>query len=364
MTDDEQDHRQANSHRQRRTRFSRRDLMKQVSATAATAALMSAAKAAFPGRRLRARPRLGPEVTKAILGYIALMDAFRARHRQGERPLRQARHARRGGRQAGLVGGATREQTSYWARKITASTAARISSRPMALSDLDGQGDPEQCADAPMYILARLNLDAQAISVSNDYKDLKVTTDASPLKAAFERKKAEGKEVKNRHGQFPGGTARLVGFATGWRRAASIRTRTFPPSWSRRRRWVANMKVGNMDAFLASAKPWNEQLVNQGIGFTACTTGEIWSKHPGEGARPARLSGVDKNPKAAKGAADGRHGRPSNGAKKADNKQEMFRRSSAKRQWFNVPVPDHHRPGQGRHQTTATAGSRRAPSST
>ena len=37
----------------------------------------------------------------------------------------------------------------------------------------------------PMYILARLNLDAQAISVANEYKDLKVTADTSPLKAAF-----------------------------------------------------------------------------------------------------------------------------------------------------------------------------------
>ena len=41
----------------------------------------------------------------------------------------------------------------------------------------------------PMYILARLNLDAQAISVSNEYKDLKVTANASALKEhAFDRK--------------------------------------------------------------------------------------------------------------------------------------------------------------------------------
>ncbi len=38
---------------------------------------------------------------------------------------------------------------------------------------------------------------------------------------------------------------------------------------------VANMKVGNMDAFCVG-EPWNEQLVNQGIGFTAATTGELW----------------------------------------------------------------------------------------
>src|SRR5690606_36740610 len=56
----------------------------------------------------------------------------------------------------------------------------------------------------PMYILARLNLDAQAISVSNDYKDLMVTADASALNEAFPKKKAEGKEVKVAM-TFPGG---------------------------------------------------------------------------------------------------------------------------------------------------------------
>src|SRR5262245_33525396 len=55
---------------------------------------------------------------------------------------------------------------------------------------------------------------------------------------------------------------------------------------------VANMKVGNMDAFCVG-EPWNEQLVNQGIGFTACTTGEIWGKHP-EKALGIRAEWADK----------------------------------------------------------------------
>jgi len=37
---------------------------------------------------------------------------------------------------------------------------------------------------------------------------------------------------------------------------------------------VANMKVGNMDAFCVG-EPWNEQLVHQNIGYTALTTA-IW----------------------------------------------------------------------------------------
>ncbi len=34
-----------------------------------------------------------------------------------------------------------------------------------------------------------------------------------------------------------------------------------------------------MDCFCVG-EPWNEQLVNQNIGYTAATTGEIWNRHP------------------------------------------------------------------------------------
>ena len=51
----------------------RRDFLKSASATAATAALMSSVKAAFPGGVFA--QAAGPEVTKAVLGYIALIDA-------------------------------------------------------------------------------------------------------------------------------------------------------------------------------------------------------------------------------------------------------------------------------------------------
>ena len=57
----------------------------------------------------------------------------------------------------------------------------------------------------PMYILCRLNLDCQAISVAKEYKGMGVTTNASPLKEAFAKKKAAGKEVKVAM-TFPGGT--------------------------------------------------------------------------------------------------------------------------------------------------------------
>ena len=86
----------------------------------------------------------------------------------------------------------------------------------------------------PMYLLARLNLDAQAISVAQEYKDLKVTTDASRSRP-LSRRRAAGKEVKVAM-TFP--AARTIsGSAIGSPPAASTPTRTSPPSWCRRPKW-------------------------------------------------------------------------------------------------------------------------------
>jgi len=42
---------------------------------------------------------------------------------------------------------------------------------------------------------------------------------------------------------------------------------------------VANMKVGNMDGFCVG-EPWGGVAVDQGIGFTALTTQQLWKNHP------------------------------------------------------------------------------------
>ena len=105
-----------------------------------------------------------------------------------------------------------------------------------------------------MYILARLNLDAQCISVAKEYADLKVGVDAAPLKAAFEKKKAAGKSAKVAM-TFPGGTHDL--WIRYWLAAGGIdpdkdvETIVVPPP-----QMVANMKVGTMDAFCVG-EPWN-----------------------------------------------------------------------------------------------------------
>ena len=319
--------------------MSRRELMKSASATAATAALMSAVKAAFPAGAF-AQAAAGPEVTKAILGYIALIDAsplviakekgFFAKH--GMPDVDVAKQASWGATRDNLVLGS--ENNGIDGAHILTPMPYLISTGKVTQNNVP----------TPMYLLARLNLDAQAISVSNEYKDLKVTTDASPLKAAFEKKKAEGKEVKVAM-TFPGGTHDL--WIRYWLAAGGIdpdrdiSTIVVPPP-----QMVANMKVGNMDAFCVG-EPWNEQLVNQNIGFTACTTGEIWFKHPGEGARHARRVGGQAS-EGRQGAADGRHGSPA--VVRKNGKQAGAGRDRRQAPVVQRARAGHHRPAEGGHQ--------------
>ena len=306
--------------------LNRRSFLK---AGAGTAALLGAVNAQFPFG-VHIAEAAGPEVTKAILGYIALMDAS---------PLAIAKEkgifAKHGmpdvevAKQASW--GATRDNMVLGSERNGIDGAHILTPMPYLIS---AGKVTQNNVPTPMYILARLNLDAQAISVSNEYKDLKVTADPSALKAAIAAKKASGKEVKVAM-TFPGGTHDL--WLRYWIAAGGVdpdkdvSTIVVPPP-----QMVANMKVGNMDAFCVG-EPWNEQLVNQGIGFTACTTGELWFKHP-EKALGMRAAWVDKNPNAAKALLMAVL-EAQQWCDKPENKEEMSA-IVGKRQWFNVPVAD------------------------
>ena len=177
----------------------------------------------------------------------------------------------------------------------------------------------------PMYILARLNLDAQCISVANEYADLKVGLDTTPFKAALEKKKASGKSIKAAM-TFPGGTHDL--WIRYWLAAGGIdpdkdiETMSVPPP-----QMVANMKVGTMDCFCVG-EPWNRQLIHQKIGYTAITTGELWNKHP-EKSFGMRAAWVDKISEGRQGAADGGAWKPSSGPTRPENKRRTRRPSWA-----------------------------------
>lgn len=304
--------------------LSRRSMLK----TTATAALITAIRSAFPSGAFAAAAT--PEVTGAKLGYIALTDAaplvvaaekgLFAKY--GMPDVEVAKQASWGATRDNLVLGGTSNGID----------GAHILT-PMPYFMHTGKVTQNN-VPVPMAILARLNLDSQGISVAKEYADTGVELDASKLKAAFEKKKAEGKEIKAAM-TFPGGTHDL--WIRYWLAAGGIdpdkdvSTIVVPPP-----QMVANMKVGNMDVFCVG-EPWNEQLVNQGIGFTACTTGELWKGHP-EKALGMRADWVEKNPNAAKAILMAVM-EAQQWCDSMDNRQEMSA-ILGKRQWFNVPPKD------------------------
>src|SRR6266581_1905755 len=267
--------------------LSRRQILK---ATAGTAALLAAARLNFPAGAFA--QGAGPEVKAAKLGFIALSDAgplFVAKDKglfakHGMPDVDVQKQASWGTTRDNLVLGS--EGNGIDGAHILTPMPYLISSGKVTQNN----------QPTPMYILARLNLDAQCISVAKEYADLKIGVDTAPFKLALDKKKAAGKSIKAAM-TFPGGTHDL--WIRYWLAAGGIdpdkdiATIVVPPP-----QMVANMKVGNMDAFCVG-EPWNEQLVNQDIGFTACTTGEIWFKHP-EKALGVRAEWVDKYPNAAR----------------------------------------------------------------
>ena len=303
---------------------SRRHLLKLTSA----AATFAATRALFPAGTFA--QGAGPEVKGTKLGYIALTDAaplviakekgFFARHGLPDMDI---------AKQASW--GATRDSMALGTKSNGIDGGHILRSK----THLYATGKVMQNSQAlPMYTLLNLNEDCQGISVANEYKDLKIGVDCSALKDAFAKKRAAGKDVKVAM-TFPGGTHDL--WIRYWLAAGGIdpdkdvQTIVVPPP-----QMVANMKVGNMDAFCVG-EPWNEQLVNQDIGFTAATTGELWFKHP-EKVLGMRADWVDANPRATVAILMAVI-EAQQWCDKPENKAEMAE-IIGRRQWFNVPVAD------------------------
>ena len=230
------------------------------------------------------------ETTKAKLGFIALTDAA---------PLFVAQEKGFFAKY-GMTGVEVLKQSSWGTTRdnLVLGSAANgidgahiLSPMPYLITTgaMTANSQP-----VPMSILARLNLNGQCISVGKEYAHLKVDVTAKGFKEAVAAKKASGKAV-NAAMTFPGGTHDL--WMRYWLSAAGIdpnkdiSTIVVPPA-----QMVANMKVGNMDTFCV-CEPWNEQLINQKIGYTALTTGELWHNHP-EKAFAMRSDWIEKNPNA------------------------------------------------------------------
>ena len=285
-------------------------------------ALAATAAALLP--RVTRAQAVGPEVKGVKLGYIALTDAaplivaqergYFAKHGMPEVDV--AKQASWGGTRDNLVLGGDRGGIDG-AHLLT----------PMAYLIHSGRVVQNGVA-VPMAILLRLNVNGQAISVASSLKG--ATVDSRPLKSQFAAK-TDSKVAMT----FRGGTHDL--WLRYWLAAGGIdperevQTIVVPPP-----QMVANIKVGTMDAFCVG-EPWNDQLVHQKLGYTACITGEIWRDHP-EKSLVMRADWVAKNPRAAQ-ALTAAVIEAQIWADDLANKAELAT-LLGKRAWFNVPPAD------------------------
>jgi nitrate/nitrite transport system substrate-binding protein len=305
--------------------ITRRSLLKSAAGTAAIAA---AARALMPGGAWAATAT--PEVTGAKLGYIALTDSAPLIIAQEKGYF--AAH--------GMTDMLIEKQASWGATRdnmALGSAAGGIDGghllRPKVHLYATGKV-MQNNVPLPMYTLLNLNENCQGISVAQAYAETGVGLNSAPLKEAFAAKKATGAEVPVAI-TFPGGTHDL--WMRYWLAAGGIdpvndvNLIVVPPP-----QMVANMKVGNMEAFCVG-EPWNEQLVNQGIGFTAATTGELWARHP-EKVLGMRADWVDANPNATVAIMMAVM-EAQMWCEDPANKDEMASIVSS-RQWYNVPVAD------------------------
>ncbi len=176
-------------------KISRRQVLKTVAGTAAAGGL----SALLPKPIFAATST--PETTKAILGFIALTDSA---------PLIIAKEkglfAKYGMPDVEVVKqaswGTTRDNLVLGSAGNGIDGAHILTPMPYLMST--GK-ITQNNVPTPMYILARLNLDGQGISIGAEYADLKLGVDSKPFKAAIEKKKAAGNAVKAAM-TFPGGT--------------------------------------------------------------------------------------------------------------------------------------------------------------
>ena len=187
----------------------------------------------------------------------------------------------------------------------------------------------------PMYILARLNLNGQCISVAKEYADLKIGVDTAPFKVALEKKKASGKAIKAAM-TFPGGTHDL--WIRYWLAAGGIdpdkdiETIVVPPP-----QMVANMKVGTMDCFCV-VRAVEPAVDPSGHRLHRDHDRRTLGQASGEILRHARGLGRQIS-EGGEGDADGRDGSPAMG-REGGEREESSRTICAKRQWINCPVDD------------------------
>jgi nitrate/nitrite transport system substrate-binding protein len=128
----------------------------------------------------------------------------------------------------------------------------------------------------PMIAPWLLNRNGQAITLNNKLKNAGVRkpADVKPIAA---KAKAAGEPLSFAMTFPPGTHAMWMRYwlgAGGVHPDKDVSLITIPPP-----QMVANMKVGKMDGFCVG-EPWNNRAIEDGIGFTAVTTQQLWKDHP------------------------------------------------------------------------------------
>jgi len=269
---------------------SRRKFLITAAGSAAGALVLAACGGNKPSTKSAATGADAPEVSGVTLGFIALTDSA---------PLIIAKEkglfAKHGMPDVKVVKqtswAVTRDNLELGGARGGIDGAHILSPMPLLLTagKITKSKQP-----LPMYTLARLNTQGQAISASKELLDEKLTIDNK--EGLAKASKGLGRKIKAAV-TFPGGTHDL--WMRYWLSANGIDPNkdadlvVIPPP-----QMVANMQTGTMDLFCVG-EPWNQRLVNKKLGYTVAQTGELWDKHP-EKSFSMRADWVDKNPKAAK----------------------------------------------------------------
>ncbi|MGA1304472.1 MAG: CmpA/NrtA family ABC transporter substrate-binding protein [Cyanobium sp.] len=276
--------------------FSRRRFLLTAAGTAVSSMVLAACGGPSKKAEIQASSTAtgadAPEVKGATLGFIALTDAspliiakekgFFAKHGMPDvKVVKQTSWA------------ATRDNLELGSAGGGIDGAHILTPMPYLLTV--GKITKTQ-KPLPMYILARLNVNGQGLSLSNEFLKEKVTLQDPKIKQIADKKKASGKLLKAAM-TFPGGTHDL--WMRYWLSANGVDPNkdadlvVVPPA-----QMVANVQTGTMDTFCVG-EPWNQRAVNKKVGYTGAITGELWKDHP-EKAFSMRADWVDQNPKAAK----------------------------------------------------------------
>jgi nitrate/nitrite transport system substrate-binding protein len=128
----------------------------------------------------------------------------------------------------------------------------------------------------PMVIPWLLNRNGQAITLDNKLKAAGVKT-AKDIKPLADKAKAAGTPLTFAMTYPPGTHAMWMRYwlaSGGVHPDKDISLITIPPA-----QMISNMKVGKMDGFCVG-EPWNYRAIEDGIGFTAITTQQMWKDHP------------------------------------------------------------------------------------